>query len=122
MFPSLKKKKKRFQGETKRKRRKREGKKEGGRGEEDSGEFLSSRQPGNRPVTTQISPIRIPATATREYPRVVGGRVVVGADRLIYKYVNNAMPRVSLMQPGSSRWQLTYGRDQEDRLQSFAHP
>ena len=44
-----------------------------------------------------------------------GRVVVVGSDRLIYKYVNNAMPRVSLMQPGSSRWQLTYGRDQEDR-------
>ena len=50
--------------EKERRKRGREGKRRG------EGEFLSSRDSGgNRPVTTQISPIRIPGTATREYPQ-----------------------------------------------------
>ena len=65
-----------FEGtETKRKKGKEgkkrgEGKKGRERGEEDRRRiFIESGFGGNRPVTTQISPIRIPGTATREYPQ-----------------------------------------------------
>lgn len=50
------------------------------------------------------------------------GDAWVRSKRLIYKYVNNALyaPRVSLTRTaGTNRWQLTYGRDQEDRLRGL---
>jgi len=38
-------------------------------------------------------------------------------ERLIHKYVNNALCAASISHAaGTNRWQLTYGRDQEDRL------
>lgn len=63
-------------------------------------------------------------SGTREFRRAEtrGFHAWAYSERLIYKYVNNAPCAASISHAaGTNQWQLTYGRDQEDRLW-FGHP